>query len=60
MKKITIIIISITVIALILVIPIPHKLVNEETIEYKEILYSITRQKHYDSNEHDGLIVKKY
>lgn len=59
MKKITIIIISITVIALILVIPIPHKLVNEETIEYKSILYSVTRKKHYDSNEHDEFVVKK-
>lgn len=58
MKKITIIIISIIVIALILLIPIPHKLVGEETIEYKAILYSVTRQKHYDSNEHDEFIVK--
>ena len=55
MKKITI---TIIIIALILLIPIPHKLVNEETIEYKAILYFVTKQKHYYWNEYDELICK--
>lgn len=58
-KKKIFIIIAIIIIALILLIPIPKEYVNDNTVEYNAILYSIKKYDTYWWDEFDELIHKE-